>query len=432
MKSLKAKISIPVVCLVVGAQFTTGLFIVSRVQEAMYHENHNLGMALTSDLAHVCTSSLISKDLFELRTYIRSTMTQEYVTQAMVVDNDCRIIMHNNLAMVGETYKGTCAQPGQPQFSEHNINQAGETEMDILVPIEVGGTQLGSAILSYSHSGIKKEITTITRDILLVVIIASGVATLFAILLAEYIVRPIRHLCQVAEELGRGVFDFKKMDEEYSDEIGDLKRSFYDMAGKLEKEVCYDTLTSLNTRNVFQIRLTEECFHCLRHNCSFAVLMLDVDHFKKVNDTHGHRVGDEVLQHIAATLKGQTRGCDCPARYGGEEFIVLLPETNRLGALYTAEKIRQTVESESFLLPDGSKIPLTISIGIAMFPDDSTNYSGLIELADQAMYEAKKRGRNSVVQASLLKKISEESLGSVKITSRLDEKKTPERGGVSP
>lgn len=400
MKTLKVKISILVICLVVGAQLATGLLIVSQVKEAMHQENHRRGLAVAYDLAHVSARSLISRDLMELRNYIQYAMAQQYVTQAIVVDEDCRIIMHNNLSRVGEQYAGTCPQQGEDLFSEHYTNEAGETVIDILAPIESAGVHLGTAILSYSHVGIAEQINLLTRKISVVLFMGSVCSVLFAILLAEYVARPIRHLSRVAEELGCGNFDIKKTGTEYNDEIGDLTRSFYDMAGKLEKEVCHDTLTGLYTRNVFQIRLEEEHAQSQRHKFPFAVLMLDVDHFKKVNDTYGHAVGDEVLRHIAAILIGQTRGGDCLARYGGEEFVVLLPETSRQGALHVAEKIRRKVEADCFQLADGRKIPLTISIGVALFPEDTSDHTCLIELADQAMYEAKNRGRNAVFQFS--------------------------------
>lgn len=406
MRTLKAKIILPVIVLVVGVQLATGLFIVFRVREALHQENHRHGLAVAYDLAHVCARSVISRDLAELRNFIRYTMAQEYVTQAMVVDDDCRIVMHNNLAKIGEQYAGTCPEPGESLVSEHYRNAAGETVVDAMAPIESAGVRLGTAILSYSHIGIENEIKLLTRKIALILCLGSGVACLFAILLAEYIVRPIRHLSRAAEELGSGHFNIKKMETQYSDEIGELARSFYEMADKLEAEVCHDSLTGLFTRNVFQTRLAEECARSQRHNSSLAVLMLDVDHFKKVNDTHGHGIGDEVLRHIAATLNGQTRSSDCSARYGGEEFVVLLPDTSPAAALHVAEKIRSTVEADCFRLPDGGTIPLTVSIGVALFPEDTGDYAWLwlVELADQAMYEAKKSGRNAVVRANSLKR----------------------------
>ncbi|MGV1100118.1 diguanylate cyclase [Thiovibrio sp. JS02] len=399
MITLKTKIVLLVIGLVAGAQLATGLLIVFRVQEAMHHENHRRGLAVAYDLAHVSARSLISRDLAELRNYVRFTMDQEFVTQAMVVDPDCRIVMHNNLTQVGAQYAGPCQHTGEA-FSDHYANEKGETVTDIRVPIEAAGTELGAVILSYSHIGIENEMKLLSSKIFLILCLGSGLAILFGILLAEYIARPIRHLSRAAEDLGGGCFTIKRMGEEYSDEIGDLARSFYDMAGKLEKEVCHDPLTGLYTRNVFQMRLVEECAHSLRHNCPLAVLMLDVDHFKQVNDTYGHVAGDESLRHIAGILKSQTRGGDCVARYGGEEFVLLLPETRKKAALHAAEKIRKRIETEPFRSTGGTVIKLTVSIGIALFPEDTDDYTWLLELADQAMYEAKKAGRNAVVLAS--------------------------------
>lgn len=406
MRTLKAKIFLPVIGLVLGVQLATGLLIVFQVEEALHHENHRRGLTVAYDLAHVCARSLISRDLAELRNFVRYTMEQEYVTQAMVVDDDCRIVMHNNLAKIGERYAGTCPEPRQSLISEHYRNATGELMVDAMAPIESAGVHLGTAILSYSHIGIENEINLLIRKIALILCLGSGIASLFAILLAEYIARPIRHLSRAAEELGRGHFNIKKMETQYNGEIGELARSFYQMADKLEAEVCHDALTGLFTRNVFQTRLTEECARSQRHNTSLAVLMLDVDHFKQVNDTHGHGIGDEVLRHIAATLSGQTRSSDCPARYGGEEFVVLLPDTSPSAALHVAEKIRSKVEADCFRLPGNGTIPLTVSIGVALFPEDTGDYAWLwlVELADQAMYEAKKSGRNCVVPASALKR----------------------------
>ncbi|MDG4475548.1 GGDEF domain-containing protein [Thiovibrio frasassiensis] len=404
MRTLKAKIILPLIGLVVGVQLATGLFIAYRVKEAMHHENHRRALAVAYDLAHVSARSLISRDLAELRTYIRYTMTQEYVTQAMVVDEDCRIVMHSNLTKIGEQYAGTCPEQGQSLISAHYRNEKGENVVDALAPIEAAGVHLGTAILTYSHIGIENEIRLLSGKIALILGLGSAIAILFALLLAEYIVRPIRHLSRAAEALGTGHFNLKKMETDYSDEIGELAKSFYEMAGKLETEVCHDALTGLFTRNVFQIQLSEECARSQRHKSSLAVLMLDVDHFKKVNDTHGHGVGDEVLRHIAAILSRETRSSDCPARYGGEEFVVLLPDTRQSAALHVAEKIRSRIEADSFRLPDGRTIPLTVSIGVALFPEDTADHTWLVEFADQAMYEAKKLGRNNVFPATRLKR----------------------------
>lgn len=403
-KTLRLKITLPLITLVVVTQLVSGHFIVSRVGHAMHHENHRSGLTVANDLARASARALVSQDLSELRTFVQYAMAQEYVTTAMVIDPECRIVMHSNLARIGETYQAPCPR-GQSRFGDHYTDANGDPVVDIRVPVTVGESELGTAVITYSHVGIRREINALRQNIFFILVIGCLVATLFAILLTEYITRPLKHLSHAAEELGSGRFAIKQMATEYSDELGELAKSFYEMATNLEKEICHDTLTGLYTRNVFQMRLVEAGAQAQRHDSPLAVLMLDVDHFKRVNDIHGHSAGDEVLRQVAALLTAQTRAADCVARYGGEEFVVLLPDSSRQGALQVAEKIRRSVELHPFRLEVGVVLSLTISVGVAVLPEDTPNQDWLVELADQALYEAKKGGRNQVVEAAkLLKK----------------------------
>jgi diguanylate cyclase (GGDEF)-like protein len=133
--------------------------------------------------------------------------------------------------------------------------------------------------------------------------------------------------------------------------------------------------------------------------------MVDVDHFKRYNDTFGHLQGDKVLREMASTLKRNIREIDTVARFGGEEFIVLLPDTDKKGAMAVGEKLRRIVESHRFLDTSGTGVqPITISIGVSSYPDDVREQDDLIDHADIALYEAKDSGRNRVInypQASL-------------------------------
>jgi diguanylate cyclase (GGDEF)-like protein len=129
--------------------------------------------------------------------------------------------------------------------------------------------------------------------------------------------------------------------------------------------------------------------------------MLDVDHFKNFNDTHGHPAGDEVLKALADIIKSRLRDVDISARYGGEEFAVLLPETDRKAGTLVAEDICAQVESHSFEGGDSQPLgKVTISIGVAEFPADCTDAPSLLKEADEALYRAKSEGRNRVVCAS--------------------------------
>ena len=125
------------------------------------------------------------------------------------------------------------------------------------------------------------------------------------------------------------------------------------------------------------------------------LLFLDADGFKTINDTYGHQVGDIVLRELAAVIRGQLRKPDIPARYGGEEFTIILPETPMQGAIELAERLRVVVEKHPFQRPGGDPLSVTVSIGVAAFPEIKEKRD-LIEAADQALYRAKEAGRNRV------------------------------------
>lgn len=160
-----------------------------------------------------------------------------------------------------------------------------------------------------------------------------------------------------------------------------------------------DSLSQLYVRRYFEGRLEDEIRRAQRHPFTFSLLMLDIDFFKRVNDTYGHLVGDEVIQTVAETLKEQLRqGIDLPARYGGEEMVVMLSYTTHKDALMVAERIRYSIEQLLFDSMVGTrKAPhITVSIGVSSFPEHANSVRGLIECADQALYQAKHSGRNQV------------------------------------
>jgi diguanylate cyclase (GGDEF)-like protein len=154
-----------------------------------------------------------------------------------------------------------------------------------------------------------------------------------------------------------------------------------------------DGLTGLLNHRRFFDRLTEEFVRSARHPEPFSLLLIDVDHFKQVNDGHGHPAGDAVLKMVSETLMRQVRKIDVVARYGGEEFAILLPRSDANQALLTAERIRKAVEAIS-LLWQNKTIRATISIGIAEHPNDATDGAALIASADRALYGSKQDGRN--------------------------------------
>jgi diguanylate cyclase (GGDEF)-like protein len=164
----------------------------------------------------------------------------------------------------------------------------------------------------------------------------------------------------------------------------------------LDEQANTDTLTRLKNRRWFYTQAEQNLADCRRSGKDMSVLLLDIDYFKKVNDTYGHHAGDEVLSKIAALLANMVRHVDTVARFGGEEFAALLPETNRLGAAVMAERIRAAIEKEEIRI-DGWRIPITVSIGIATLDAEMVeSIDHLLNIADRRLYLAKHSGRNRI------------------------------------
>lgn len=160
------------------------------------------------------------------------------------------------------------------------------------------------------------------------------------------------------------------------------------------RQAITDGLTGLYNHRECQRRLGEEIERAQRYGRVLSLLMVDVDYFKAVNDTHGHQVGDLVLRHIAKELVTQLRHVDICSRYGGEEFLLMLPETDVDAAGRVADRIVQAIAAGDLVLPSGRTVPLSVSIGVASFPGDADDRESLIAAADDALYEAKESGRN--------------------------------------
>ena len=169
----------------------------------------------------------------------------------------------------------------------------------------------------------------------------------------------------------------------------------------LEQETFTDPLTGLFNRRYLDQRLREEISKARRYGFDLAVMLLDLDHFKRVNDEHGHQAGDQLLIELGVIVNKELRDSDILVRYGGEEFFVIAPSTAPTDARGLAERIRECVEGHKFRVgtreTEKSEIPITISIGVANFGGTITSGEDLIRLADENLYQAKNEGRNKTV-----------------------------------
>jgi diguanylate cyclase (GGDEF)-like protein len=179
-----------------------------------------------------------------------------------------------------------------------------------------------------------------------------------------------------------------------ADEAEKARKQIAEARDKVENYSKIDWLTGLYNMRHFDSLAAQEMARAERYARPMSVLMLDSDHLKVVNDTFGHQVGDRLISDMAKVITAQCRVSDTVIRYGGDEFIVLLPETDGIGARYLGERIRAAMEL--YDLPVDRKVPATVSVGVASFPQDARGVMGLLARADAALYHSKAAGRNRV------------------------------------
>jgi len=160
----------------------------------------------------------------------------------------------------------------------------------------------------------------------------------------------------------------------------------------------FDRMTGLLNRGYFDERVLSEVSRASRYNRPLTLVMMDIDHFKAFNDSHGHAAGDEALRVLASVMRTSFRHSDITARYGGEEFVVILPETDVAAAAEKVERLRQLIENTSIPVP-GHVVEerLTISAGLACFPEDGPTVAQILDAADRRLFAAKRQGRNRIV-----------------------------------
>jgi diguanylate cyclase (GGDEF)-like protein len=168
------------------------------------------------------------------------------------------------------------------------------------------------------------------------------------------------------------------------------------MAAELRRQADLDALTGLANRRSTMRRFALEAARAARYEREFALLLFDIDHFKRVNDTYGHLAGDAVLRHVASLLQRASRSADLVGRIGGEEFVCLLGELHFAPAMQAANRLRELIESSPVSAGDAT-IALTVSGGLARFPTDGRDWDRLFAVADQRLYAAKEGGRNRIV-----------------------------------
>jgi diguanylate cyclase (GGDEF)-like protein len=234
-----------------------------------------------------------------------------------------------------------------------------------------------------------------------------GSAVLFAIGLGGWLAglatRPLKALLRAVERVAAGDLTARSMIDG-RDETGRLGTGLDRLIGLLQETLqlsLTDPLTGLGNVRQLGDALRRESERASRFGRTLGVLVLDLDHFKEVNDRYGHRAGDAVLVEFAQRVRRVVREVDLTFRQGGEEFVILLPETDVAGSLTAARRIGEAIREVPFPLGDNDDISVTVSVGVAVYPRHSRTATGILDAADAALYAAKHAGRDTFVLAGV-------------------------------
>jgi diguanylate cyclase (GGDEF)-like protein/putative nucleotidyltransferase with HDIG domain len=343
----------------------------------------------------------------ELNARLARVALEYDLDEFFVVDKNRRIVAHNHNHEIGTFYKNPDVRKAMKEervvieYETHRERGKEIPRLDVAFPLYLGDRLVGAMEAEVSLESLNWSTFNLQKKLFLpvLILIAALLVFLFGFLRAN-VINPVRELAFTAEKISEGDLTARSTVSR-KDEIGELANIFNRMADQIaervdvaEKLAVIDGLTGLYNHRYLHDRLEEELRRAERFGHVVTLLFADIDDFKKFNDFNGHTYGDAALRDIATLIKASIRLIDIPARYGGEEFAIILPETDKKQAGEIAERICASVAGHQFSTRYNIAHPLTISIGIASFPEDATSPRSLIAKADFAMYEAKLKGKN--------------------------------------
>jgi diguanylate cyclase (GGDEF)-like protein len=383
-------------------------FFLHSQNRILEQELNERGHVLGHLIALISPDAILGLDFLTLNDYAREVSRQQDVVYGVIVDNDEQpLTSHVNgsnahvrsvLGLIGPAPE--YLPPPRLKALVQQLAQLPDV-IPIDFPIVHDGRQLGRLRVGMS----REALTTKAREQLIQQFTIYAAIILFLCtaiyLVFKYsVMHPVQRLIKVSQDLGRGEFTLVPVTN--GDELGRLGETFNEMTREIQREQAklqyqanYDSLTAQPNRLLGVERLQQEIHSARRQQQHFALMIIDLDDFKIVNDTMGHAVGDRLLGHVSTHIRACLRDEDTLARLGGDEFLVLLPRLGQASdARDVADRLLEAVSAPVTL--DGREVVAHCSIGIALFPDDGETVEVLMANADNAMYQAKKPGRQSI------------------------------------
>jgi diguanylate cyclase (GGDEF)-like protein len=410
--SISAKLSVLLASMIlVMTSFFYGFAVYQTTREikiSAIHKGEAVAEALKDEVAYVLVAGNFQSLNYSFR---RLASSRHDIAYVYLLDTRGQILSHSDVENVGRTLSDRVTQESlsapttRVQFSRVDLDGDGHPSdlCDVSVPIIARGKRAATLHIGLSLTQyLTANAPRIRAKIAWFVIPFSFLAILIAIKLSRSFNRPLQELARAAAEVSKGNYGVQ-LPLDRRDELGEVAQAFNKMAVNLKENFAKvsdmanrDGLTGLYNARFFQEALARELERVKRTTRPFSLLIFDGDRFKRVNDTYGHPVGDQILQHLSRVARSVLRGYDVLARYGGEEFIAMLPDATGSQALLLAERLRKMIEQRPYVTDEGQTIRVTVSVGVAQAKAPYAK-KDIISQADQALYRAKESGRNRVV-----------------------------------
>jgi len=441
--SIRGKLVAFIIGTVALIQLAWGLSVVRSDAKLLEHEAARRSRAILHAIAaptalHMATREFEAIDAV-LDVYAKRSTGELAFRSIAVLDMNGTVVAHTDPREYGKKLDSPFVQSAMVahrSLSVHKHTQGGRV-LHVSMPV-ISGLRWGTIVADTSLSGLDDRVVANQLTVLAsTFLIACSTAVLIWTLLSRMVFLPLEGFARTSRAIGQGDFSARLSVPETKDELALLGNTINEMADKVQSHASQleatvqartreledantalakvnrdlasavdelarlartDGLTQLNNHRTFQELISQEVRRSKRSNSPLTLLMIDVDHFKTYNDTHGHPAGDRVLKQVADILKTSLRTTDIVARYGGEEFAILLVDTPLSFAAKVADKVRTAVRTAKFegapeSQPNGR---ITVSIGMAGWPMHGRTAPDLVQAADTALYDAKRAGRDQV------------------------------------